>query len=120
VTDGPRAVVAPGGTLCRLSDLEDPGSKEFRIATAKGPRSMFVVRKGDAVYGYLNRCPHTGVTLEWKDDTFLDYDKALIQCSMHGARFVIETGECISGPCWQARLAGIGLALDGDRVIYTG
>ncbi|WP_372760662.1 Rieske (2Fe-2S) protein, partial [Litorivivens sp.] len=30
---------------------------------------------------------------------FLDRDDSLIQCATHGALFVVETGECVAGPC---------------------
>ena len=30
---------------------------------------------------------------------FLDSSASLIQCATHGALFLIESGECIAGPC---------------------
>lgn len=60
---------------------------------------FFVVRRGEGAVAYLNRCPHLGIPLEWAPDTFLAADGRHIQCSTHGARFDIETGEGLSGPC---------------------
>ncbi len=57
------------------------------------------VRRSGQVYVYLNRCPHRGVPLEWHADNFLDSSASLIQCASHGALFLIESGECIAGPC---------------------
>lgn len=87
--------------LCRLGDLENPGSKGFVITTegAAEPVSGFVVRKGGQVYAYRNTCPHTGAPLEWMPDQFLDLANSFIQCSLHGALFVIEDGRCLRGPC---------------------
>ena len=82
--------------LCQLADMADPGAKEFHV---EGRSSMFVIRTGDRVFGYRNRCPHMGTTLEWKKDTFLTWDLSLIQCSVHGAQFTIEDGRCVAGPC---------------------
>jgi len=44
-------------------------------------------------------CPHRGVPLEWQPDQFLDPSASLIQCATHGALFLIESGECVAGPC---------------------
>lgn len=57
------------------------------------------MRRSKKVYAYVNSCPHIGVTLNWLPEQFLDSEGELIQCSTHGALFLIETGECISGPC---------------------
>lgn len=85
--------------LCRLAELPDPGSRGFAIDTPSGAMELFVVRRGPEVYAYRNSCPHTGATLEWQSDVFLDYTGTLIQCGLHGALFRIESGECVHGPC---------------------
>ncbi|WP_422139518.1 Rieske (2Fe-2S) protein [Endozoicomonas sp. ALC020] len=81
--------------LCAVDDLENPGSKGFE--TEKG--SIFVVRRDEEVFVYENSCPHLGINLEWQQDRFLDSEKRLIQCATHGALFLIESGECVAGPC---------------------
>lgn len=60
---------------------------------------LLAVRRAGQVYVYRNRCPHRGVALEWHADEFLDPSASLIQCATHGALFLIESGECIAGPC---------------------
>lgn len=82
-------------TLCHTNDVEEGTSKGFEI----GSKYVFVVKKDDQMYLYYNYCPHLGTPLEWQEDRFLDSDGALIQCSTHGALFVIESGQCILGPC---------------------
>ncbi len=81
--------------LCHLDELEDPGSKGFNI----GSKAIFVVKQDGQIYVYKNDCPHLGVNLEWQEDQFLDSDKQFIQCSTHGALFLIQNGNCIAGPC---------------------
>lgn len=61
--------------------------------------SLFVVRQGDSAQVFLNRCPHRGISLEWVSHQFLDSSGRLIQCATHGALFLPDTGECVSGPC---------------------
>lgn len=82
--------------LCALEDIVDGGSKGFGDGTAE---AFFAVRKGDQVYVYRNRCPHAGAPLNWMPDRFLDREKEFIQCTVHGALFTIEEGDCIAGPC---------------------
>ena len=84
--------------LCRLADIPDPGAKGFPSAPG-GFYGLFAVRKAGEVRVYVNSCPHIGVPLEPLPDRFLDTRKTLIVCSAHGARFRIEDGHCVTGPC---------------------
>ena len=87
-------------TLCALEEIEDGESKGFYLEpTDPDGLSVFVVREGERVYGYVNSCPHTGVALEFTPDRFLNGDGSYILCSTHGALFEIEDGYCIAGPC---------------------
>lgn len=81
--------------LCHIDDIPHEGSKGFQLDDA----AVFAVKKDGTVYVYRNRCPHLGIGLEWNEDQFLDSEGALIQCSTHGALFIIESGECVAGPC---------------------
>jgi len=81
--------------LCHIDTIQEGASKGFELDDVH----LFVVRHQGQVYAYRNQCPHLGIQLEWQDDQFLDADGCLIQCAMHGALFLIDNGECISGPC---------------------
>ncbi len=85
--------------LCKTTDINDPGSKSFEVNIKRKTQAVFVVHKNGEFFAYLNQCPHTGATLDWQEDQFLDLDKALIQCATHDALFFINSGECIAGPC---------------------
>ncbi len=91
-------------SLCHIDEIADPGAKGFKLKQGRTERLLFLVKKEGKVYAYENKCPHAGINLEWQDDDFLDNEKNLIQCSVHGALFHIENGECAGGPC-----NGIGL-----------
>lgn len=80
----------------------------------------FAVRRGDHVFGYVNRCPHAGHPLDWHPDRFLSVDESHIQCASHGALFTIESGLCVAGPCPGQRLTPIALEVDGDEVVFVG
>lgn len=90
--------------ICDLDTIPNPGSRAFSLQSDGGPVEYMLVRKGDSVFAYRNSCPHTGAPLDWMPGQFLDPDADLIQCAMHGALFLIETGECIRGPCAGAYL----------------
>ena len=81
--------------LCAGAALAEAGSRGFDVDGKK----LFAVRRDGQAYVYLNRCPHRGVGLEWQPDQFLDASASLIQCSTHAALFLIESGECVAGPC---------------------
>jgi nitrite reductase/ring-hydroxylating ferredoxin subunit len=102
--------------LCRLTDIPDGESRGF------GPvpgafTGLFAVRRGARVFVYVNSCPHIGLPLDPAPDRFLDAKKAAIVCSAHGARFRIEDGQCISGPCYGEGLEAVPFTLDPDGTI---
>jgi nitrite reductase/ring-hydroxylating ferredoxin subunit len=85
--------------VCRLSELEPLGARGFVIGGGDWPLRGFVVRAGERVFGYVNRCPHAGHPLNLLPDRFLTPDGALILCSAHGAMFEKVGGACLAGPC---------------------
>jgi len=103
--------------LCSLGDIANPGSRGFDVETGEElPLRLFVVRKGDVLTAYRNRCPHTGAPLEWQPHQFLDLDNSFIQCAIHGALFRPEDGYCLRGPCVGQSLQPLEIRLVGDRL----
>ena len=98
--------------LCAPDELPEAQSRGFDVEDMQ----LFAVRKGGEVFVYRNRCPHRGVPLEWKADQFLDPSASLIQCARHGALFLIESGECVAGPCEGQTLRPIGSHEDGEGI----
>jgi nitrite reductase/ring-hydroxylating ferredoxin subunit len=107
----------PRSGLCRLDDIEDPGSRGFPVTSTGGLMDMLVVRQGGCVYGYLNTCSHTGGPLDWVSDQFLDLDREYIQCATHAALFRITDGVCVYGPCVGDRLTSVPMAVEAGEVI---
>ncbi len=97
--------------LCQYSELKEGQAKGFVINGNKtDSTSVLAVKKGGEIYLYKNICPHRGINLDWLPDQFLDADKAFIRCATHGALFLIESGECIAGPCAGSALIPVSMA----------
>lgn len=88
-----------GTRLCALDDIADPGSKGFLFRDGEALFLGFLVRRGDAVMGYLDRCPHAGMPLAMVEDRYLTREGDLILCASHGALFRVDDGVCVGGPC---------------------
>lgn len=106
--------------LCAFDELPENGSKGFNVTWQGVPTNMFVVRRGGRVYGYRNVCPHRGTTLDWLPDRFMDPDLEYIQCSTHDARFRVEDGTCVAGPCIGRSLAEIPVEVRDGQVVLRG
>ncbi len=85
--------------LCRIDELPDPGSRAFSVGEGDWPMRGFLVRRGNDVHAYVNRCPHAGHPLNLRPDEFLTDDRRHIVCDSHGAMFDPENGVCVAGPC---------------------
>lgn len=99
--------------LGAVADLPDPGSRAFAMDGIDG----FLVRRGDLVRAYVDKCPHIGAPLAWAPDTYLDAEGELIQCAMHGALFLPDTGECVHGPCAGQGLTPVPMHIADGRVL---
>ena len=95
----------PGVTLGPLDLIPDNAARNFVLEMRAGRFHGFVVRKGDTVHGYVDRCAHMAIPLAQKLDDYLTPDGDLIQCSWHGALYGIEDGVCVGGPCVGAKLS---------------
>jgi len=102
--------------LCRTSDIQENSSKGFSVHGNADVQDVFLVRRDDQFYAYKNSCPHTGVTLNWQDDMFMDMDDFYIQCSIHGARFQVEDGLCVWGPCARQSLTTMPIRIENEQI----
>lgn len=105
--------------VCRLTEIEEHGARAFTIGSGEWPLKGFVVRVGDAVRGYLNRCPHAGHPLNLLPERFLTPDGALILCSSHGALFEKGNGYCVAGPCAGRSLTPVALEVRSGFVLLA-
>ncbi len=93
-----------GVRLGPLDQIAERGARNFVLQIGEARFHGFVVRLEDAVYGYVDRCPHMQLPLAQELDQYLTPDGGLIACSWHGALFQPQTGACLGGPCAGAAL----------------
>ena len=89
--------------MTSIADIEDLPAHGSCGVQHEG-RELLLVRRGEEVLAYENRCPHTGETLDPLGRSVLSEDGLLLQCQRHAAQFVVATGECVGGPCLGERL----------------
>ena len=86
--------------ICASSDLLDGGrGVRFSVSRDGKEEPAFAVRFQGRVYGYLNRCAHVPIELDWQHGEFFDYSKLYLICTTHGALYAPETGRCLGGRC---------------------
>lgn len=106
MTDEQRLSETPAGVrLGPVTLIADGTARNFVLQMKAGRFHGFVVRRGDRVHGYVDRCPHAGLPLAQKLDDYLAPDGDHILCSWHGALFDVADGACVGGPCVGQRLS---------------
>ncbi|PXA85565.1 2Fe-2S ferredoxin [Caulobacter sp. D4A] len=113
-----RIWLTPAGVnLGPLDLIADGAARNYVLQIGANRFHGFVVRRGEAAFGYVDRCPHAGLPLAQTLDQYLTPDGGMIACSWHGAVFSIEDGACLGGPCAGARLTPWPVRVDGGRLL---
>jgi nitrite reductase/ring-hydroxylating ferredoxin subunit len=99
--DLPRAP-APGTALGLISELPDGQATLLALDTGGGaaqPFRLLLLRIGNQVHAFVNRCPHFGVPLAAKQTQLISKPGISLTCNVHYARFRWSDGVCESGEC---------------------
>ncbi|WP_084162044.1 Rieske (2Fe-2S) protein [Paraburkholderia bannensis] len=105
--------------LCQFVDVPDGGAKVIDEACAGRP--VIVVRRGEQVWAYVNRCPHFSVPLDFEPGNVSCYRSQVLMCAHHSALFRFDDGVCIDGPCTGASLEAVPVKVDaGAWVVAAG
>ncbi|WP_144639238.1 Rieske (2Fe-2S) protein [Bordetella genomosp. 13] len=93
--------------VCRSDQLVDGGlGIKVPAQDRRGPTTVFFVRYQGRVYGYLNRCLHMGVAIDW-EGSFFTREGDLLMCARHGATFAPDTGACMGGLNMKGNLSAV-------------
>ena len=106
--------------LCRVDEVADGSARGFRFGRGTAVRAVFVVKKGGAIYAYDDACPHMGTPLAFLPDRYFDRDGRSLLCATHWARFRVEDGFCMSGPCAGCSLSRATIRIDGGVIVLAG
>lgn len=104
--------------ICASQELEEGGTGvRFEVQRAGQAVPAFAIRHGGRVYGYLNRCGHVPVELDFQPGEFFDHSRVYLICATHGALYDPATGACLGGRCTGRGLVRLEMA-EHDGAIY--
>ncbi|OGS95186.1 MAG: Rieske (2Fe-2S) protein [Gallionellales bacterium RBG_16_56_9] len=104
--------------VCASDAVQDGGpGVRFPVTAGGEARTGFVVRYQGVVRGWLNRCAHVAIELDWAEGNFFESGGDYLMCSTHGAIYAPDTGICAGGPCRGGRLRPI-TVLERNGQIY--
>ncbi|AOR71654.1 4-nitrocatechol monooxygenase [Burkholderia stabilis] len=101
--------------LCRFSEVPDGGARVVDEACIGRP--VIVVRRGEQVWAYVNRCPHFSVPLDFEPGSVSCYRSQVLMCAHHSALFRFDDGVCIDGPCSGSALEAVAVEVDSTAWI---
>lgn len=104
--------------ICASNEL-DEGGKGVRFEVLQHGQAMpaFAVRYGGTVHGYLNRCGHVPVELDFQPGEFFDSSRLYLICATHGALYDPASGACLGGRCSGRGLIRLDLS-ERDGSVY--
>jgi nitrite reductase/ring-hydroxylating ferredoxin subunit len=105
--------------ICASDEVHEGGSGVRFPVTAGGEDAVgFVVRYEGVVRGFLNRCAHVPIELDWNPGVFFESSGAYLMCSTHGALYIPSTGKCAGGPCRGGSLRAIAVMEIDNQVFW--
>jgi nitrite reductase/ring-hydroxylating ferredoxin subunit len=107
--------------ICDSAALRDSEKAvRFEVEYFGETAPAFVVRFAGRVHGYLNRCAHLPMELDWREGEVFDGNGRDLICSTHGATYAADSGKCIGGPCGKAPLVALQVEERDGKVFYKG
>jgi nitrite reductase/ring-hydroxylating ferredoxin subunit len=102
--------------VAAVGEIEHGKSKKFTLRRGQRDLEALLVNFEGRHFAYINRCPHTGITLDWVNNQFFSSDNRYLMCATHGAVFEPPTGECIWGPCIGLALQSVPVEIEQGRI----
>ena len=107
--------------ICASGALVEAGrAVRFEVDYFGESAPAFVIRFGGRVYGYLNRCGHMPMELDWREGEVFDAEGRDLICSTHGASYAADSGKCLGGPCGGTPLVALRLEERDGKVYFKG
>jgi nitrite reductase/ring-hydroxylating ferredoxin subunit len=99
-----------------VGEIAHGESKKFTLRRGQRDLEALLVNFEGRHFAYINRCPHTGITLDWVNNQFFSSDRRYLMCATHGAVFEPPSGECIWGPCLGLSLQSVPIEIEEGRI----
>lgn len=112
-SDPPCVPLCPSGQL-----VEGGHAHVFDLLEWERPVRAFVLRFEGQVRGYINRCAHVPVELDWQPGRLFDDTGRWLICAVHGAVYAPDSGLCVAGPCAHKRLKPIAVREEHGMVTW--
>ena len=107
--------------ICPSEALLDAGKAvRFEVEYFGENAPAFVVRLDGCVHGYLNRCGHMPMELDWREGEVFDAEGHDLICSTHGATYAADSGKCLGGPCSGTPLVPLLVEERDGKVFFKG
>jgi nitrite reductase/ring-hydroxylating ferredoxin subunit len=111
----------PERLICESPALVDSGKAvRFEVEYFGERVPAFVLRFRGRVYGYLNRCGHMPMELDWREGEVFDAEGRDLICSTHGAAYAADSGKCLGGPCGSTPLVALRVEERDGKVYFEG
>ncbi|MEI6803859.1 MAG: Rieske 2Fe-2S domain-containing protein [Burkholderiales bacterium] len=109
---------APGTVLGQRDDFADGQATLLKLPVPGKPATqtfgLVVLRDGNALRAYVNRCPHFGVVLAGRQEHLIQTSGVSLSCNVHYARFRWSDGLCESGECVGESLIPVALVVSAS------
>ena len=110
---------APGSHLGHLDELADGAAALRELGDPARPFRYILLRSGEQIYAYVNRCAHFGVPLANKLEHLGVKPHTSIHCSVHYARYRWWDGYCEYGDCVGKALLAIPVEILAGEILIA-
>ena len=110
---------AAGAILARWTDLVDGGAHLTSFGVEPPVFNVILLRSGDEVFAYVNRCMHFGVPLALSTEYLGVKPHISIHCNVHYARYRWRDGFCEAGDCEGESLMAIPVTRVAGNVVVA-
>lgn len=105
--------------VARDGELAPVTTRKFFLRIDGNEEECFLVNHEGRLFAYINRCNHVPMGLDWVDNQFFTEDRRYLQCATHGACYLPDTGECVSGPPCGKFLIRVPLRIENGEVVAS-
>lgn len=109
----------PGTLLALLDEIPDGGAFLLTLDASAPPFKIILLRSGQQVFAYVNRCAHFGVPLAEKVQHLYPEPHLNFRCSVHQARYRWQDGFCEYGDCAGESLLAIPILIADEKIFIA-